>query len=208
TLYPLVSIRVEQDFDSRMFSFLRPASLTHERLGLPSYITIHPERFSPFREDRQREHVTSWLGIRAPTFQLAEKRKAVILGALALTLPRYERKMFSGRYNFGARCTISPRGDTESFGEPPVPPLMHDATVETSDHPWLTMLVEKLTSEDNTQIKNCRALEYFYRAWPLQPNESFSHLFMALDSVFGDAGAATQAVIDALGKHSGAGFPY
>lgn len=89
-----------------------------------------------------------------------------------------------------------------------MPPLMHDATLEAKDHPWLTVLAQKIVSENNTDIKHCRALEYFYRSWPLQPNESFSHLFMSVDSIFGDASAATKAVIDALTKHGSTAFPY
>ena len=114
--------------------------------------------------------MTSWLGVRAPNYEIAEKRKAAILGALALTLPRHERKMFSGRHNFGGRCTLSSAGFTESFGDPAVPPLMHDATIEGQDRPWMERFGEKLVSEDGIDVKHCRALEYFYRAWPLKPN--------------------------------------
>jgi hypothetical protein len=80
---------------------------------------------------------------------------------------------------------------------------MHDATIEACDHPWLERLCEKLASEDETDVRHCRALEYFYRAWPLKPNESFSHIFMAMDSIFGDASRATQAVIEAATKWHG-----
>ena len=157
---------------------------------------LSPDHFSCTSPDRNRELVTSWLGVRAPNYEIAEKRKAAILGALALTLPRHERKMFSGRHNFGGRCTLSSAGFTESFGDPSVPSLMHDATIEGQDRPWMERLGEKLVSEDGIDVKHCRALEYFYRAWPLKPNESFSHIFMAMDSIFGDASRATQAIID------------
>lgn len=208
TLYPLLPVRVEQDFESPVLCFLQPTALTHAFLGIHPGNRLFSDKFPPFGEEGCKEQVTSWLGVRAPTFQVAEKRKGAILGAFALTLPRYERKLFSGRHNFGGRCTISAKGATESFGEAAVPPLMHNATLEAKDHPWLTLLSRKLLSEDNADIKHCRALEYFYRAWPLQPNESFAHLFMSLDSIFGDANAATQAVIDALTKHGGTAYPY
>jgi hypothetical protein len=139
---------------------------------------------------------------------MAEKRKAAILGAVALTLPRHERKMFSGRHNFGGRCTFARSGVTESFGDPAVPSLMHNATIEACDHLWLKRLGEKLASDDNTDVKHCRALEYFYRAWPLKPNESFAHMFMAMDSIFGDPSRATQAIIEAATKHGLQTFPY
>jgi hypothetical protein len=208
TLYPLVPIVVQEDFNGRAFSFLRPAALTHTWLGIHPSNPLSPDHFSCVSPNRGRELVTSWLGVRAPNFEIAEKRKAAILGALALTLPRHERKMFSGRHNFGGRCTLSSAGITESFGDPAVPPLMHDATIEGQDRPWMERLGEKLVSEDGIDVKHCRALEYFYRAWPLKPNESFSHIFMAMDSIFGDASRATQAIIDAVTKHGTAPLPY
>lgn len=208
TLYPLVPIVVQADYDGTVFSLLRPASLTHAWLDIHPSNPLSPHHFSCISPDRSREIVAAWLGVRAPNFEVAEKRKAAILGALALTLPRHERKMFSGRHNFGGRCTRSSTGFTESFGEPSVPSLMHDATIEGHDHPWLERLGEKLVSEDGTDVKQCRALEYFYRAWPLKPNESFSHIFMAMDSIFGDASRATQAIIDAVTKHGTNTLPY
>lgn len=208
TLYPLVPITVQEDFDGTTFSFLRPVALTHAWLGMHPSNPLSPDRFSCVSPDRCRELVTSWLGVRAPSYEIAEKRKAAILGAVALTLPRHERKIFSGRHNFGGRCTLSSGHVTESFGDPAVPPLMHDATVEGQDRPWLERLGEKLVSEDNIDVKHCRALEYFYRAWPLRPNESFPHFFMAMDSILGDPSRATQAIIDAVTKHGRAALPY
>lgn len=208
TLYPLVPVIVQEDFDGQAFSFLRPASLTHAWLGIHPSNPLSPDHFSCVSPERSRELVASWLGVRAPSFEMAEKRKAAILGAIALTLPRHERKMFSGRHNFGGRCTFARVGVTESFGAPAVPPLMHNATIEACDQPWLTRLGEKLASADNTDVKHCRALEYFYRAWPLKPNESFSHLFMAMDSILGDPGRATQAIIEAATKHGFQAYRY
>lgn len=208
TLYPLVPVRVEQDFESAVFCFLQPAAITHDWLGVHPSNELFPDKFPPFMNEKGKEQVSSWLGVRAPTVELAERRKAAILGALALTLPRYERKQFSGRHNFGGRCTLSSRGVTESFGEAAVPPLMHDATVETGDHPWLARLAQKIASEDEADVKHCRALEYFYRAWPLPSHESFPLLFMAVDSIFSDPkpGRATQSVIEGTSRYCGADF--
>ncbi|HWK38909.1 MAG TPA: hypothetical protein VNR88_08340 [Hyphomicrobium sp.] len=208
TLYPLVPVIVQEDFDGQAFSFLQPASLTHAWLRIHPSNPLSPDHFSCVSPDRSRELVASWLGVRAPNFEMAEKRKAAILGALALTLPRHERKMFSGRHNFGGRCTFARAGVTESFGDPSVPPLMHNATIEGFDHPWLTHLGKKFASEDGIDVKHCRALEYFYRAWPLRPNESFAHMFMAMDSILGDPSRATQAIIEAATKHGLRTFPY
>jgi hypothetical protein len=62
---------------------------------------------------------------------------------------------------------------------------MHDATVEEQDHPWLSRVAAMLASNDNDDQRHCRALEYFYRAWPLDPRQRFPLLFMALDSILG-----------------------
>jgi hypothetical protein len=159
TLYPLVPIVVKQDFDGVAFSFLHPVALTHAWLGIHPSSKLSPSHFSCVSPDRSRELVTSWLGVRAPNYEIAEKRKAAVLGALALTLPRHERKMFSGRHNFGGRCTLSSAGFTESFGDPSVPPLMHDATIEDQDRPWMERLGAKLVSGDGIDVKHCRALD-------------------------------------------------
>ncbi|MGY8668719.1 hypothetical protein Q3C01_41010 [Bradyrhizobium sp. UFLA05-109] len=123
TLYPLVPVIVEEDFDGSEFSFLKPLSLTHAWLGIHPSNPLSPDRFSCVNPDRGRELVAAWLAVRAPNFEMAEKRKAAILGALALTLPRHERKMFSGRHNYGGRCTVAQSGVTESSVPPPCHPL-------------------------------------------------------------------------------------
>jgi len=97
---------------------------------------------------------------------------------------------------------------TTSFGNPHVPPLMHDVVLNQDDSVWLTRLYAKLVSPANDDRRHCRAIEYFYRAWPLDDPDRFLWLFMALDSIFGDSSAATQAVVDALDKHGASGFPY
>ena len=39
---------------------------------------------------------------------------------------------------------------------------------------------------------------YFYRAWPLDEDERFPILFMALDAVFGDQEKVTQSIINGV----------
>jgi hypothetical protein len=85
---------------------------------------------------------------------------------------------------------------------------MHDVVLNQDDSVWLTRLYAKLVSPANDDRRHCRALEYFYRAWPLDDPDRFPWLFMALDSIFGDSSAATQAVVDALDKHGASDFPY
>jgi hypothetical protein len=182
--------------------------LTHARLQLHPRNFLRSNAFPPVDERGAREHVTSWLTARSPTIQASNKMKAAILGAVALVLPLHERKMFSGRHVFGGRCTLAGNGATTSFGNSHVPPLMHDIVLNLDDAVWLTRLHGKLVSTTNDDRRHCRALEYFYRAWPLDEPDRFPWLFMALDSIFGDSSGATQKVIDALDRHGTSGFPY
>jgi hypothetical protein len=107
--------------------------------------------------------------------------------------------MFSGRQMFGGRCTITDAGGvTTSFGEPHTPAMMSDIVLGKQDTNWLSILATKLMSNERIIRREMRALEYFYRAWPLEPSERFPVLCMTLDAIFGDANHATQAVIDAV----------
>ena len=206
TLFPLVPVQVEADFDSEPFFLIQPASLNEVRLPVGTERRhIAPEMFPPLAEWRGRKEMPgAWLGIRSPVPQVSNKMKSTILGALALTpLPRY-RHLFSGRTVFGGCCTIADAATT-SFGESHTPPLMHNIMIGKQDHAWLSILASKLISNERAVRRQLRALEYFYRAWPLEPSERFPVLCMTLDAIFGDANHATQAVIDGvrgvLGSH-------
>ena len=129
--------------------------------------------------------------------------KASILGAAALTLPGNYRHMFSGRKMFGGVCTIN-EGSTFSFGEPHTPPLMHDLIVRPRDQGWLEILAGKLNSNTLEDRRHLRALEYFYRAWPLGPSERFPVLCMALDAAYSEASQATQSIVDGVRATLGA----
>lgn len=206
TLFPLVPLKVTHDFDSNVFFVVGAASL--------KTITLHPniqlkhiisERFPPLSEWTGRTgSPNAWLGVRSPADRASYKMKAAILGALALTpLPRY-RHLFSGRTMFGGHCTIGDRVTT-SFGEAHTPPLMYDITVSDQDHAWLNSLASKLTENERSIRRQIKSLEYFYRAWELEPSERFPVLCMTLDAIFGEANNASQAVIDGvrsvLGSH-------
>lgn len=107
---------------------------------------------------------------------------------------------------FGGRCTI---GDTTttSFGDAHTPPLMHDIVVKADDHSWLAVLAKKLLLVDKAARREIRALEYYYRAWELEPSERFPILCMALDAVLGDASHATQAIIEGVRNLLGTHIP-
>ena len=92
-----------------------------------------------------------------------------------------------------------------SFGEPHTPALMDDLIITEDDHAWLEILAAKVTAPERALRRQIHALEYFYRAWFLDPRERFPVLCMALDAMFGEANHATQAVIDGvrgtIGQH-------
>jgi hypothetical protein len=80
--------------------------------------------------------------------------------------------------------------------------------VMEKDHSWLAVLASKLLNTNQDIRRQIRALEYYYRAWPLDASERFPWLFMALDAIFGDAARATEAVVDAIGIHAKGDFKY
>lgn len=208
-LYPLVPVVVESDFRSAPFFFLQPRSVGENDTGVraPAFSS---EVFPPVAKwDARTERPSSWLGIRSPIIQASNKMKAAILGALALTPhPRY-RYQFSMRGMFGGFCSFDAQGRLNiTFGEAHTPAMSEDIIVRQSDHDWLSMLALKLERTDDSTRRQIRALEYFYRAWPLDSHERFPWLFMTLDAIFGDSSRATQAVIDAIGQNGGTGFDY
>jgi hypothetical protein len=198
TLFPLVPVRVDADFVSEPFFLISPNSLTPQ-LGHPGAERwIEPERFPPLKKWEGRiETPSAWLGVRSPAVQSSEKMKSAILGALALTpLPGY-RHQFSMRSMFGGRCTIGGRTRV-SPGDAHTPPMAENIVVTGKDHAWLSLLAAKLSSNEQSIRRQLRALEYFYRAWPMDDSERFPVLCMVLDAVFGDANQAAQAVIDGV----------
>ena len=200
TLFPLSVVTVKADFDSDPFFLVRPDSLGGSRLLKnvdPAWLAS--TEFPPLRDWTGEKSIpAAWLGVRSPVVQASTKMKAAILGALALTpLPPY-RHMFSGRIVANGGCTIGRESIATSFGESHTPPLAHDVEITDADHAWLSIMATKLASREKAARRQLRALEYFYRSWPLTPSERFAVLCMTLDAVFGDANHASQAVIDGV----------
>jgi hypothetical protein len=203
TLFPLVPITVETGFKSTPFFFASPGDL-EGYLG-PIHIrgSLIPDSFPPFSDWEYRRYTpTSWLGVRAPTLDAARQMRAAILGAAALVPHHMERYIFSGRELFGGYVTIA-NGWTLSSGDPHTPKLMTNLALSAEDHPWLEVLADKITSPRKVDRRQLRALEYYYRAWAPDPVKRFPTLFAAIDAIFGDAGAATQAIVDAVGPVMG-----
>lgn len=198
TLFPLVTIRVEAAFSCDSVFLCAPGELAHQ------VADAHPERwlrsdtYPPLIDTEMRRRTpASWLGIRAPTLTVARRMLAGVLGAVALTPQPRDRHMFSGREMFGGHCTI---GERISFGgqAPHTPPLMDDILLQERDHPWLTEVGRMLASGDPADRRKLFALEYFYRAWPLDKAARFPVFCMALDGVYGDASQATKSVIEGV----------
>lgn len=207
TLFPLLTVTEEIEFVSDVF-FIVPATALGGEL-LPEDIDdkyLRPERFPPLKDwSGKTEAVTSWLGVRSPAAQVSSKMRAAILGAMALKPMHKHRYMFSGRNMYGGLCSFENGSSSFSYGDPHTPPLMYDINLEASDQQWFDILSEKLSENRRAVRREIKALEYFYRSWPLEASERFPVLCMALDAIFGDANHATQAVIDgvreALGSH-------
>jgi hypothetical protein len=204
TLYPLVPIKIEKEFDSEPFFLIRPTALNGQRLRQDDCGGLVPEAFPPLANwQGRKERPASWLGVRAPSPLAANKMKAAILGAVALTPHPHYRHMFSGRDMFGGFCTIKADQTETAYGDAHTPPMYVDITLGETDHAWLSLLAQRLAASDEDSRRQVRALEYFYRAWPLDERERFPCLFMALDAIFGDPGRATEAVV-AGAQHYGA----
>ena len=178
---------MDEDFATESFFLSSPGGLLDHIDASKVSRILRPDRF-PLSKDwkGKSESPSAWLGVRSPALQSSRKMKAAILGALALTPIRGGRYSFSMRPMFGGRSTIDD-GLTTSFGGPHTPPLSADIAIGKVDHSWLAIVADKLRSSDKEARRHIKALEYFYRAWPLDPAERFPLLCMTLDGLFGDA---------------------
>ena len=201
SLFPLVPIKVFDDFESDTFLLLGDKTLSSRHLG-DSFrgMSLNPAQFPP---DSNWEHrkwtVSAWLGVYSPAKEAAERLKAAVLGALALAPASRNRYVCSMRSTFGGVCSFNNGTISVTPSESPsMPPLMDDIHVTQADHRWLEILASKLDSENKSDQREVKALEYFYRAWFQETPDRYPILYMALDSVFGDAGSATKSVIEGV----------
>ncbi|MGC5798259.1 hypothetical protein [Sphingomonas sp. NFX23] len=197
TLFPLVPIRVEAKFECSRFFIASAADLTPSLLlaGIRT-ADLDLSQFPPIvRWDGIKRPTATWLGVRSPLLQVSRKASAAILGAVALTLPR-ELYMHSGRTMFGGRCTMTGGNCSVSMGnEPHTPPMVNNIVLTAADHAWLNRLAVLVDADDLHSRKRVKALEYFYRAWILDPRERFPLLCMSLDSLVGAAHGHTAAAV-------------
>lgn len=189
TLYPLVPVRVTDRFDCERFFLIAAGELGPEQLPPEAARReLSPSSFPPFLDLRGVRHEPSaWLGVRSPLELVSNKMRAAIMGAVALTLlPRYRYQVMR-RTVIGGRCTVAGNKVALSrLDEPHAPPLANNITMTRSDHAWLTRLAALLDATDKPSRSQVRALEYFYRAWFLDPGERFPVLCMALDALAGN----------------------
>ncbi len=206
TLFPLVPICVDADFDSEPFFLIRAAALDARYLRRQIEARyILPAQFPPFQNwEGVRHQPTSWLGIHSPTLSRAKKIRSAVLGAIALLPDPIDRYVFSMRQMFGGHTTLNDEHWSTSLGEPHTPALYQDLVVGLDDHGWMSQLASLLEEHSTASRKKIKALEYYYRAWPLPEVERFPVLFMALDAIFGDQAQATQAIINAADGRLGA----
>ena len=203
TLFPLIPITVESGFNATPFFIGAPADLVSQLACDDISRTLVPDSFPPMSDwEYRRETPRAWLGVRAPTLDAARQMRAAILGAVALLPHHMERYTFSGRQMFGGYTTLA-GGWSMAFGEPHTPALMTDLVIVAADHAWLSVLAEKISSPRKDDKRQLRALEYYYGAWAPDPVTRFPTLFAALDAIYGDAGKATQAIVDAIGPVMG-----
>lgn len=198
TLFPLLPIRVAAAFECPRFFVIAAGELSVAQM--PSgvqQIDLDPTNFPPMTKWEGRKRPTvSWLGVRSPLLQVSRKAANAILGAIALTPVPSQRHLFSGRQMFGGRCTLARGNCTISGGdEPHTPPMMSDIAISATDHPWLRLLATLIDADDVHSRRRVKALEYFYRAWFLDPSERFPLLCMSLDSLVGASHGHTAAAV-------------
>lgn len=205
TIFPLTVIRCEKAFTFPDFFLVPPSALTPQLMDLSTNPgVIKPTAFPPFaHSDMSTQPVASWLGVWAPNFETAKRMRATILGALALLPHHAERYLFTLRKLTAGRCTLHGGSWTVSLGDPHTPALSADVVLNANDQPWLEVLSGKLTAPQKVDKRRMRSLEYQYRSWIPDSSRRFPSLFGALDAIYGDASAATQAVVDAVGPVMG-----
>ena len=197
TVFPLVTINVEQDFSSSHYFLRSPEGFINEIS--PEYRSqLTPNAFPPILNAGMRtEAPAAWLGVRSPILQNSMKMKTAIMGAIALSLPLSARYMFSGRKVFGGHCTFS-AGASIVFGDSHTPPVHRNIIIRRCDKSWLDILSTKIQSSDRNDRRHIRALEYFCRAWIHGRTERFPFLCMALDALYSEAGRAILSVIEGI----------
>lgn len=206
-LYPIKIASVVAPFRSRPFFLLPPEELPPELAPWYDDHEITPDRHppTPMHSGMPLAETSCWLGVRSPEGEIALRIRNAILGSCALLPHPFERYLFSiasvpkGYMSFGTRATYH-------SGDASTPALGEKLRIEEADHAWLTLLAHKLESDVGRDRKEVLALQYFYRAWVRDPATRVAPLCGALDALFGDQNAATEAMVVAVGAQLGPSF--
>jgi hypothetical protein len=187
TLFPLIPICIAEAFRSKHFFLLSaddlPIAEVQEFIQASDF---DPKQFPPSRSwEGHKFYPTSWLGVRSPLLLKSQKMASAILGAIALTPVPTKRYQFSMRPMFGGRCTFGDAYSISMSDTPHTPPMMSDIALTGDDHDWLLHVARLFDLDDASAGSRTRSLEYFCRAWFLDPRERFPWLCMSLDSLVG-----------------------
>lgn len=206
-LYPVTIANVAAPFRSDHFFLLPPRELPPELARWYDADEVLPEKHppTPMHVGMTLTDTSCWLGVRAPVGEIALRKRNAILGALALLPHPMERYTFSmrvvppGYMSFGSTATYH-------SGAAATPALSEKLALGPEDRGWMETLARLLTSDHGSDGKALLALQYFYRSWVRDPATRVGPLCGALDALFGDRDAATQAMVDAVGRHLGPSF--
>ncbi|WP_294308568.1 hypothetical protein [uncultured Sphingomonas sp.] len=206
-LYPVTIANVAAPFRSDHFFLIPPRELPPELARWYDADEVMPEKHppTPMHVGMALTDVSCWLGVRAPVGETALRMRNAILGALALLPHPMERYTFSmravppGYMSFGSTATYH-------SGAAATPALSEKLVLGPADRGWMETLARLLTSDNGGDVKALLALQYFYRSWVRDAATRVGPLCGALDALFGDQNAATQAMVDAVGSHLGSSF--
>lgn len=194
-LFPLVTIQMRDVFEGAVFSLSTASGLAEQKslTNLPRGY-VNGQQFPPFSDWKHKtQSPTSWLLVTAPSPEVAKKYRASILGAISLAVMHRYRHQFTGRKVFGGVVSVRD-GWSFSDSSPHTPALGEDLVLGSEDGSWLDVIDRALASSSEADIKKLKSLQYFYRAWFLPDSERFPIDCITIDSMFGDANGATEAV--------------
>lgn len=197
SLFPLIPINVDIIFEGKNFCLTSPDTIAEcQFLKDSSRIDFVATQFPPFANWKGKKKIpAAWLLLNVPHSGTGKKLSAAVLGSLALTIPEPYRYQFTEREMFGGSCQLDGQGYSFKFHNALTPALSQDILLGSKDHEWLHILDQKLSSSQNNDVRQIKALQYYYRAWFLSSSERFPIKCMALDSILGADGAATDSLI-------------
>ena len=181
-LFPLTPVSVLAAFQGKRFALVDPGNVLNVLPDGYRRSTFAVDRMPSFGK-REGDPVESWLSTRGPSDNAAKKAKRIVLGALSLGPIHRERYMFVMR---PATKNYLRLGDGlfTCSSNPHTPPVSDGIVVRGEDHPWLSKLDGVLEAKEKADRGRRNALDYFYRAWFLEPVERCAMMFMALDALY------------------------